>query len=127
VRYAGGMRYPDGDGLTAAERDEDRIARWREETWPVIKDGGGPGRLALLRRRVRPGTEAAERTHLGPPRPYPGRDGDRRPQHAPPLAALVAARPGCQTRLIYRTHLGGRWDGRRKGFTEADYARLLDS
>jgi transposase len=23
----------------AAERDEDRIARWREETWPVIKGG----------------------------------------------------------------------------------------
>jgi putative transposase len=21
----------------AAERDEDQIARWREETWPVIK------------------------------------------------------------------------------------------
>ena len=32
----------------AAERDEHAIAAWREETWPVIKDGGGPGRLALL-------------------------------------------------------------------------------
>src|SRR6266853_1552014 len=66
----------------AAERDEDRIARWREETWPVIKHGGGPGRLALLPGRVRPGPEAAEGPHLGPPRPYPGGDGDRRPQHA---------------------------------------------
>jgi hypothetical protein len=36
------------------------------------------------------------------------------------LAALIATRPGCQPRLIYRTHLGGRRDGRRKGFTEAD-------
>ncbi len=27
----------------AAERDEGRIAGWREETWPVVKDGGGPG------------------------------------------------------------------------------------
>ena len=32
----------------AAERDEHAIAAWREETWPAIKDGGGPGRLALL-------------------------------------------------------------------------------
>jgi transposase len=31
----------------ATERDEAAIARWREEPWPVIKDGGGPGRLAL--------------------------------------------------------------------------------
>jgi transposase len=43
------------------------------------------------------------------------------------LAALIATRPGCQPRLIYRTHLGGRRDGRRKGFTEAEYARLLDA
>jgi transposase len=49
----------------AAERDEDAIAAWREETWPVIKDGGGPGRLALLRRRVRPGPEAAPRAAPG--------------------------------------------------------------
>jgi hypothetical protein len=33
----------------ADERDEARIAAWREETWPVVKDGGGPGRPALLR------------------------------------------------------------------------------
>src|SRR5580693_1300946 len=39
----------------AAERDEARIAEWREETWPVVKDGGGPGRLDLFRRRVWPG------------------------------------------------------------------------
>jgi transposase len=43
------------------------------------------------------------------------------------LAALIATRPGHQARLIYRTHLGGRRDDRRKGFTEADYARLLDA
>ena len=43
------------------------------------------------------------------------------------LAALIAARPGGQPRLIYRTHLGGRWHGQRKGFTETDYARLLDA
>ena len=42
------------------------------------------------------------------------------------LAALIAARPGCRPRLIYRTHRGRRGD-RRKGFTEADYARFLDA
>ena len=43
------------------------------------------------------------------------------------LAALIAVRPGCQPRLIYRVHHGRRSrDDQRKGFTEADYARLLD-
>ena len=42
------------------------------------------------------------------------------------LAALIATRPGCQPRLIYRTHHARRAD-KRKGFTEPDYARLLDA
>jgi putative transposase len=42
------------------------------------------------------------------------------------LAALIATRPGRRPRLIYRTHRGHRAD-RRKGFTETDYARLLDA
>ena len=43
------------------------------------------------------------------------------------LAALIAVRPGQRPRLIYRVHYGRRSrDDRRKGFTEADYARLLD-
>jgi transposase len=42
------------------------------------------------------------------------------------LAALIAVRPGCGPRLIYRTHHARRGDP-RKGFTEADYARLLDA
>ncbi len=48
--------------------------------------------------------------------------------NAPPLsvAALLAARPGQWPRLIYRTHRGRR-AGRRTGFTEADYAALLDA
>jgi hypothetical protein len=41
-------------------------------------------------------------------------------------AELIASRPGCQPRLIYRTHRGRRGD-RRKGFTETDYARFLDA
>ena len=43
------------------------------------------------------------------------------------LAALIAVRPGHPPRLIYRVHKArGRRAGQRKGFTEADYARLLD-
>jgi hypothetical protein len=43
------------------------------------------------------------------------------------LAALIAVRPGQRPRLIYRVHYGRRSrDDRRKGFTEAGYARLLD-
>ena len=43
------------------------------------------------------------------------------------LAALVATKPGHRPRLIYRTHRSRRRGGRRKGFTEADYAALLDA
>jgi transposase len=42
------------------------------------------------------------------------------------LAALIAVKPGQRPRLIYRVHHGRRGDT-RKGFTEADYARLLDA
>ena len=46
------------------------------------------------------------------------------------IAALIATRPGTAGRaqLIYRTHLDrGSGKHRHKGFTETDYARLLDS
>ena len=44
------------------------------------------------------------------------------------LAALIAVRPGCRPRLIYRVHAGrGQRRDRRKGFTETDYARFLDA
>ena len=48
-------------------------------------------------------------------------------QNAPRLsvAALVAVKPGHRPRLIYRTHRGR--GSRRKGFTETDYAALLDA
>jgi hypothetical protein len=42
------------------------------------------------------------------------------------LAALIAVRPGCRPRLIFRTHRARRGDT-RKGFTETGYARLLDA
>jgi hypothetical protein len=43
------------------------------------------------------------------------------------LAALIAIKPGHRPRLIYRVHRSRpRGTDRRKGFTETDYARLLD-
>ncbi len=42
------------------------------------------------------------------------------------LAALIAVRPGCRPRLIFRTHRARRAD-KRKGSTETDYARFLDA
>jgi len=94
---------------------------------PSQKDGGGPGRLLCFQDESGQG--------LRPPK---GRTWGRRGRTPVvavtaghntrvSLAALIATRPGCQPRLIYRTHLGGRREGRRKGFTEADYARLLDA
>jgi putative transposase len=43
------------------------------------------------------------------------------------LAALIAIKPGCQPRLIYRVHRGRHGKERRKGFTEPDCARFLDA
>src|SRR4051794_15135041 len=54
------------------------------------KDRGGPGRLAGLRGRVRPGAEAAQGPYLGPPGPHPGGAGDRRQQ--PPAVGRGAGR-----------------------------------
>jgi hypothetical protein len=42
------------------------------------------------------------------------------------LAALIAIKPGCRPRLIYRVHKNHRRrNDPRKGFTEADYAAEL--
>lgn len=44
------------------------------------------------------------------------------------LAALIALKPGQAPRLIYRVHQNRPRRGKqRKGFTEADYARLFDA
>jgi transposase len=111
----------------AAERDEAAIARWREKPWPGVGDGGGPGRLAGLGGRVRPGSEAAGGPHLGPARTDPSGDGDRRQQQAEVAgradrrqagAAAPADLPGPHTR---------RRGEKRGGFTEKEYARLLDA
>ena len=62
----------------AAERDEDKIARWREDTWPVIKGRrrtwapGSAGRISPARGGGR------RKAAPGPPRPHPRGEGDRR-------------------------------------------------
>src|SRR3954447_17418804 len=114
----------------AAERDEQRIAAWREETWPQIKpqikSATDPGAWLVF--------EDESCQGLRPPK---GRTWGRRgrtpvvrvtAQNAPRLsvAALVAVKPGQRPRLIYRTHRRRRGGG-GKGLTEADYAALLDS
>ena len=44
------------------------------------------------------------------------------------LAALIAVKPGQRPRLIYRAcRRRGHGKDQRKGFAEADYARLLDA
>ena len=43
------------------------------------------------------------------------------------LAALIAVKAGQRPRLVYRVHQGRRRGDERKGFTETDYARLLDA
>jgi putative transposase len=44
------------------------------------------------------------------------------------LAALIAIKPGHRARLIYGVHKARhRGNHQRKGFTEADYARLFDA
>ena len=44
------------------------------------------------------------------------------------LAALIAVKAGARPRLVYRVHDGRcRRKDKRKGFTDADYARLLDA
>jgi transposase len=43
------------------------------------------------------------------------------------LAALIAVKAGQRPRLLYRVRQGRRPGDKRKGFTEADYARLLDA
>src|SRR3954452_24584845 len=67
----------------AAERNEEQIAAWREETWPEIKRPWrtwAPGWSSKTSPAT--GLQAAEGTHLGPPRPAPRGAGDR-PERPP--------------------------------------------
>src|SRR4051812_16270933 len=73
------------------------------------------------------GAEAAEGTHLGRRGRTPVVRVTAANSPRVSVAALVAVKPGHRPRLIYRTHRARRGNGRRKGFTEADYAVLLDA
>src|SRR3954466_7283426 len=67
----------------AAERNDGQIAVWREETWPQIKRPRrtwAPGESSKTSPAT--GLQAAEGTHLGPPRSDPGGAGDR-PERPP--------------------------------------------
>ena len=152
VRYAWFMRYPDGGGLTAedrARREQVRLAA------ADLIEAGVSDREVAKRFRVAGGDLArGKRTaaELGAwicfedesgqgLRPPVGRTWGRRGRtpvvtvtggsnKRVSLAALIAVKPGCRPRLIYRVHAArrhGRAGDRRKGFTEADYARLLDA
>ncbi|MFF2364540.1 IS630 family transposase [Streptomyces sp. NPDC058122] len=113
----------------ATERNEAKIAAWKDEQWPVIKR-----RAADLGAWLCFEDEAGQ--GLRPPK---GRTRGHR-GHTPvvrvtdqgtkrvSLAALICTKPGRRPRLIYRIHIDrGPAKGRRKGFTETDYARLLDA
>ena len=106
---------------------QDKIARWREDTWPVIK----------ARRRTWARWLCFEDESGQGLRPPKGRTWGRRGETPVvrvtgghdtrvSLAALIAVRPGQRPRLIYRTHRARRGD-KRKGFTETGYARFLDA
>ena len=112
----------------AAERDEAAITRWKEVTWPVVKERRWTWAPLCF--------EDESGQGLRPPK---GRTWGHRGQtpvvrvtggsnKRVSLAALIAIKPGQRPRLIYRVHhrRGSRND-RRKGFTEPDYAQLLDA
>ena len=108
----------------------DAIAAWKQETWPVIRraaadlgawlcfeDESGQG--------LRPPKGGTWERHGLTPVVRVTAQGSKRVS----LAALIAAKLGAagRARLTYRTHLDrGHGKHRRKGFTETDYARLLD-
>jgi putative transposase len=72
----------------------------------------------LLTCRYSPGTPAGLRERYVSLRGNTGRF----------VAALIAIKPGRRPRLIYRVHENRRRrNDKRKGFTETDFARLLDA
>ena len=73
------------------------------------KDGSGPGRLAGLRRRVRPGPRPPEGPYLGPRGQTPVVRVTGGSNKRVSLAALIAIRPGLPARLIYRVHRRRAW------------------
>jgi transposase len=113
----------------AAERDEARIAAWRQEAWPVVKGRrrtwapNSAPKTNLARAQGCPGGRAWGRRGVTPVVKVTGSSNKR-----VSLAALICVKPGHRPRLIYRVHHGHPHPShQRKGFTETDYARLLDA
>src|SRR4051794_30494894 len=86
----------------AAERNEEQITAWREETWPAIK---GPRRTWApgwsSKTSPATGLQAAEGADLGPPRAHAGGAGDR-PEQPAAVAGRAAghqARPAAAAAL----------------------------
>lgn len=61
----------------AAERDEARIAAWREETWPVVKGWRRTWAPGCASRTDQAGLKAAQGPDRETARPGPGGDSDR--------------------------------------------------
>ncbi|WP_456114830.1 IS630 family transposase [Streptomyces cyaneochromogenes] len=113
----------------ATERDEAKIAAWKSEQWPVIKEGAADLGAWLC-------FEDEAGQGLRPPKGRTwGRRGRTPVVHVTAhgtkrvsMAGLICTKVGHRPRLIYCIHLDrGPAKGRRKGFTETDYARLLDA
>ncbi|WP_162794734.1 IS630 family transposase [Nonomuraea lactucae] len=112
----------------AAERDEQAIAAWKDEQWPIIKGW-----------RRKQGAWLCFEDEAGQSLRSPKRRTWGRKGHTPivslpvkgtgrvSLAGLIATRPGQRSRLIYRTRRHRGRKGERRGLSEADYAALLDA
>ncbi|MFE9976875.1 IS630 family transposase [Streptomyces hirsutus] len=120
----------------AAERDEQAITAWKEDTWPEVKGPGRPPAAGSASRTKPAGSSGRPPSALpqAPPGGAPrGRRG-RTPVVTVPgrrsgrisLAGLIALRPGSRTRLCYRIRVHHGRRGERRSLSEADYMRLLD-
>src|SRR3954453_19171574 len=130
ARYPITMRYAQGGGLTAEECARREQLRLEAAEW--IEEGATDREVAARFRVTRMSANRWRRALIAGGRPAlasKGPGGARcrfSPAQRDELRVLVAVKPGRRPRLIYRTHRGRRGSG-RKGFTEADYAALLDA
>ena len=105
-----------------------RSAAWKPVSWPLIKGRRRTWAPGSASKTSRPGRKAAQGLHLGPARSHPGGEGDRRPEHAH-LGGRADRRQTRAAPPADLPHLSGPRQAKdgRKGFTEADYARLLEA
>src|SRR5260370_1278423 len=129
VSYAGGMRYPDGGGLDAAERA--RRERVRLAAAEMVEAGAGDREVGERVRGARVSGDRGRRAAgAGGPGGRGGGGGGRGEGEPAGGAGAWAAGSGAgvggrRGRIPRRR--GARRGDKRKGFTETDYARLLDA